>query len=188
MTTSPHHASRSFSRFTPKKLVSQGVGKKYISLYPKQMIGETWPDVEINLALNINKTTLKNADISKNLIIDTLADQFGATTQIQVQYQSFLSVAKSKIHDSSFLEVMSYQDKNAKIVSDAVILTTDLSKPVNSRPGGLYFAKLRCEFDFTEVKVVYTMLDYDIFFVIEFLILNIKNWLIQNCDLVYLLN
>ena len=43
------------------------------------MIGETWPDVEINLALNVNKTTLNNADISKNLIIDTLADQFGAT-------------------------------------------------------------------------------------------------------------
>ena len=117
------------------------------------MIGETWPeDVEIYLALNVNKTTLKNADISENLIIDTLADQFGATTQIQVQYQSFSSMAKSQIHDPSFLEVMSYHDKNGKVVSDAVILTTGLLKPINSRPEGLYFAKLRCEFDFTEVK------------------------------------
>ena len=88
------------------------------------MIGETWPDVEINLALNVNKTTLNNADISENLIIDTLADQFGATTQIQVQYQSFLSVAKSQIHDPTFLTVMSYHDRNGKVVSDAVNLTT----------------------------------------------------------------
>lgn len=93
-----HHASRSFSQFTPKKLVSQAVGKKFISLYPKRMIGETWPDVEINLALNVNKTTMKNVDISENLFIDTLADQFGATTQIQVQYQSFF--IGGKISDS----------------------------------------------------------------------------------------
>ena len=33
-----------------------------------------------------------------------------------------------------------------------VILTTGLLKPVNTHPEGLYFAKLRCEFDFTEVK------------------------------------
>ena len=69
-----HVSSQSFSRFTPKKLVSQAVGEKIISLYPKRMIGETWSDVKTNLALNVNKTTLKNADISENLIIDTLAD------------------------------------------------------------------------------------------------------------------
>ena len=79
-----HRPSRSFSRFTPKTLVSQAVRKNFLSLYPKQMIGETWSDVEINLALNVNKTTLRNADISENIIIDTLVDQFGATTQIQV--------------------------------------------------------------------------------------------------------
>ena len=81
-----------------------------------------------------------------------LADQFGATTQIQVQYQSFLSVAKAQIHDPAFLSVMSYHDKDGKVVSSAVNATTGSLLPINSRPDGLFFAKLRCEFDFNEVK------------------------------------
>ena len=81
--------SRTFTWFTPKKLVSQDVGKKYLRLYPKRTIGETWSDIETNLALNVNKITLNNADIGQHLIVDTLSDQFGSTTQVQVLYQSF---------------------------------------------------------------------------------------------------
>ena len=47
---------------------------------------------------------------------------------------------------------MSYHDKDGKIALDAVNLATDTLKPINSRPNGLFSAKLRCELDFTEIK------------------------------------
>ena len=54
----------------------------------------------INLALNVNKMKWKNTDISENLIVKTLANQFDATTQIQVQYQSFVGRKISYIQPS----------------------------------------------------------------------------------------
>ena len=61
-------------------------------------------------------------------------------------------MAKSQIHDPTFLDMMTYHDKNGNFVLDAVNLATGTLKPINSSPDGLFFAKLRCKFDFTEVK------------------------------------
>ena len=60
--------------------------ENYLRINPKRGIGESGLDIETNLALNVNKITLVNADISKVLTVDTLAKYFGATTQVQVYF------------------------------------------------------------------------------------------------------
>ena len=142
-------SSRTYTRFTPKKLVITDVGKKQLRLYPKRAIGENWPDVETNLALNVNKTTLLTSDVSKTLVIDTLADHFGATTQVQIHLQTFLAIAHSQTQDPSNLTVISYHANDGTEVSDAVV--SGSLKSIATRPDGLCFAKIRCNFDFKSV-------------------------------------
>ena len=81
------------NRYTPKILSSHEVGKKNIRLYPKRMIGKDWPDANTHLAMNVNKMALLTSGVSNTLVVDTLADQFGATIQVQVHFQIFLSSA-----------------------------------------------------------------------------------------------
>ena len=90
------------------------------------MIGESWSDVEINLALNVNKTALGNAEISKYIIIYTLLDQFGATTQIQVTYYIFLALDKLQIQDPTCLNAISHHDKEGKVDQYHMFSTTNL--------------------------------------------------------------
>ena len=90
-------AHRAYTRFVPKKLTSCEIGKKHVRLHPTRGIGESWPDVETNFALNINKTALLNADISNVLVTDTLADYFDAMSQAQVHYHAFIDEALRQI-------------------------------------------------------------------------------------------
>ena len=55
--------------FTPRDLVSTPIeGKTYLKLYPKRNIGDTWSELENNLAFNVNASTLENSTLKKNVI------------------------------------------------------------------------------------------------------------------------
>ena len=64
-------------------------GKDTFEGIPKCNIRQNQPDVETNLALNVNNITLINAELNTNLIVDTFADHFDKTTQFQVYFQIF---------------------------------------------------------------------------------------------------
>ena len=76
-------------------------------LYPKRTIDKNWPDVKTNLALNVNKTSLLTSKVSKILVFDTLVDQFSATTQVHIHFQTFLALTRSQVHNPSNLQVIS---------------------------------------------------------------------------------
>ena len=99
--------------------------------------------------LNVNMTTLINADLNKNLIVDTLADHFGATTQVQVHFQSFLALTQHQVRDQSFLEIISYHTKDRKVHEAAFVAQLLVAKA--RRANGLDFTKVRCNFDFTPI-------------------------------------
>ena len=100
--------SCTYARFTPKFFVNYELGMKQLRIHPKHTIGDNWPDIDTNLALNINKTSLIMDKISSTLVVDTLASNFGTATQVHIHFQTFISVAKSQIHNPDNLKVNSY--------------------------------------------------------------------------------
>ena len=65
-----------------------------MKLYIKRNIGQNWTDDKTNLVLNINKTTLINEKLHENLTMETIANHFGATTQVQANFQNFLALSQ----------------------------------------------------------------------------------------------
>ena len=79
--------------FTPRDLVSTPVeGKSFLKLYPKRNIGDPWSELENNLAFNVNCSTLQNSNLKKNVIIETLAEQMGTSTQVHISLQQYDSL------------------------------------------------------------------------------------------------
>ena len=79
--------------FTPRDLISMPVeGKSFLKLYPKRNIGDPWSELENNLAFNINCSTLQNSNLKKNVIIETLAEQMGTSTQVHSYLQQYNSL------------------------------------------------------------------------------------------------
>ena len=72
-------------------------------------------------------------------------------TQVKFIYQSFLSLAKSQIQDLIFLNMISYHEKDGKLVQDAITAPDALVDP-GTCLDGLFFTKLQCDFDFGVFK------------------------------------
>ena len=132
-----------------KKIITYKVGKKYMGLYPKRTIGENWPNVETNLSLNVNKTALLTSEVCKILVIDTLEDRFGTTTQEQIHFQKNLALTRSQVHNPANLQMISYHSNDGSEVPDTI--TVGDLKAIATRPGGLCFAKIRYNFDFVSI-------------------------------------
>ena len=143
--SSQNVTSQTYNWFTPKKLVTLKVGKTHLRVYPKNMIGKDWLDVKINPSINVNTTTLLKSWVSNTLVVDTQADQFGVTAQVQIHFQKFISLTKIQIHNPSKLDMVSYHMTNGNEESDA--MTTDMLGTIALRPYELWFPKIRCDFN-----------------------------------------
>jgi hypothetical protein len=142
--------------FTPRDLVSTPVeGKSFLKLYPKRNIGDPWSELENNLAFNVNCSTLQNSNLKKNVIIETLAEQMGTSTQVHIYLQQYDSLGKNQFFDPGNLSILSYHNKKGAVIDDAThyVGGTETLKPINERPQGIHFVKFKCDLDFSSLGV-----------------------------------
>jgi hypothetical protein len=142
--------------FTPRDLVSTPVeGKSFLKLYPKRNIGDPWSELENNLAFNVNCSTLQNSNLKKNVIIETLAEQMGTSTQVHIYLQQYESLGKNQFFNPENLKVLSYHNKQGAVIDDAThyVEGIEILKPVDTRPQGIHFVKFGCNLDFSTLGV-----------------------------------
>ena len=156
--------NRKHDLFTPKDLISTQVdGRNYLKLYPKR--NHSWNELESNLAFHINCSTLQNSSLKKNVIINSLADQMGTTTQVNVHLQQYDKIAQTQLFNPAFLSILSYHNRKGAVIEDAQEFQNGMEVllPPHERPQGIYFVKFRCNLDFTSVGVSakrHTYVDY----------------------------
>lgn len=142
--------------FTPRDLVTTPVeGKSFLRLYPKRTIGDIWSELETNLAFNVNCSTLQNSNLKKNVIIETLAEQMGTSTQMHIYLQRYDSLGKLQFYDPSKLKVLSYHTKKGSVIEEAThyVGGAETLKDQTIRPQGIHFVKFRCNLDFSSLGV-----------------------------------
>jgi hypothetical protein len=142
--------------FTPRDLVTTPVeGKSFLRLYPKRTIGDVWSELETNLAFNVNCSTLQNSNLKKNVIIETLAEQMGTSTQMHIYLQRYDALGKLQFYDPSKLKVLSYHNKKGTVIEDAIhyVGGVETLKHQTIRPQGIHFVKFRCNLDFSSLGV-----------------------------------
>ena len=142
--------------FTPRDLVSTPVeGKSFLKLYPKRNIGDPWSELENNLAFNVNCSTLQNSNLKKNVIIETLAEQMGTSTQVHIYLQQYESLGKNQFFNPENLKVLSYHNKQGAVIDDAThyVAGVETLKPIDIRPQGIHFVKFGCNLDFSSLGV-----------------------------------
>jgi hypothetical protein len=142
--------------FTPRDLVSTPVeGKSFLKLYPKRNIGDPWSELENNLAFNVNCSTLQNSNLKKNVIIETLAEQMGTSTQVHIYLQQYDSLGTRQFFNPENLHVLSYHSKEGAVINDAThyVSGVETLKPTAIRPQGIHFVKLECKLDFSSLGV-----------------------------------
>ena len=142
--------------FTPRDLVSTPVeGKSFLKLYPKRNIGDPWSELENNLAFNVNCSTLQNSNLKKNVIIETLAEQMGTSTQVHIYLQQYDSLGTRQFFNPENLHILSYHNKEGTVINDAThyISGVETLKATSVRPLGLHFVKFACNLDFSILGV-----------------------------------
>jgi hypothetical protein len=142
--------------FTPRDLVTTPVeGKSFLRLYPKRNIGDIWSELETNLAFNVNCSTLQNSNLKKNVIIETLAEQMGTSTQMHIYLQRYDSLGKFQFYDPTKLKVLSYHNKKGAVIEEAMryVAGVETLQDLALRPQGIHFVKLRCNLDFSSLGV-----------------------------------
>ena len=148
--------------FTPRDLVSTPVeGKSFLKLYPKRNIGDPWSELENNLAFNVNCSTLQNSNLKKNVIIETLAEQMGTSTQVHIYLQQYETLGKKQFFDPDYLKILSYHNKQGAVIDDATHYVSGIEtlKPIATRPQGIHFAKFSCKLDFSSLGVEHTTIN-----------------------------
>ncbi len=157
-------AAKKGDHFTPRDLVSTQVDSRtYLKLYPKRT--HLWTELESNLAFHINSSALENSSLKKNAIINSLAEQMGTTTQVNIHLQQYETIAKNQLFNPAFLTVLSYHNRKGAVIEDAQHFHNgeEVLLPAHERPQGIYFIKFRCNLDFTSVGVdahKFTYVDY----------------------------
>jgi hypothetical protein len=142
--------------FTPRDLVTTPVeGKSFLRLYPKRTIGDVWSELETNLAFNVNCSTLQNSNLKKNVIIETLAEQMGTSTQMHIYLQRYDSLGKNQFYNPANLKVLSYHNKKGAVIEEAIryVAGIETLKTQALRPQGIHFVKFRCNLDFSSLGV-----------------------------------
>jgi hypothetical protein len=142
--------------FTPRDLVTTPVeGKSFLRLYPKRNLGDVWSELETNLAFNVNCSTLQNSNLKKNVIIETLAEQMGTSTQMHIYLQRYDSLGKNQFYDPANLKVLSYHNKKGAVIEEAMryVGGVETLQDLALRPQGIHFVKFRCRLDFTSLGV-----------------------------------
>jgi hypothetical protein len=142
--------------FTPRDLVTTPVeGKSFLRLYPKRNIGDVWSELELNLAFNVNCSTLQNSNLKKNVIIETLAEQMGTSTQMHIYFQRYDSLGKNQFYNPRNLKILSYHNKKGAVIEEAMryVAGVETLQDLALRPQGIHFVKFRCSLDFSSLGV-----------------------------------